>query len=113
MRQHKIYYKGCRNYSAFTALKVSNYSQLFPIRLRLLIKGGGSSPPSLPGRPPEASRGPGRGAVTAAVGAHGLVVHDLLLEMEAKLRRRESGSVSEESRPEGPPAGTGLASPLL
>ena len=46
MRQHKIYYKGYRNYSSFTALKLSNYSQLFPICLRLLIKGCGSSPPS-------------------------------------------------------------------
>lgn len=46
LRQHKIYYKGFRNYSSFTALKLSNYSQLLPICLRLLIKGCGSSPPS-------------------------------------------------------------------
>lgn len=39
LRQHKIYYEGYRNYSSFTALKLSNYSQLFPIWLRLLIKG--------------------------------------------------------------------------
>lgn len=43
--------KASRNYSSFTAFKLSNYSQLFPICLRLLMKGYGSSPCSRGGHP--------------------------------------------------------------
>lgn len=85
LRQHKIYYKGFRNYSSFTALKLSNYSQLLPICLRLLIKGCGSSPPS---RPPEASWG----ARTEEGPPHcgqSEFVHEALSEMERKPGRHQ------------------------
>lgn len=113
LRQRKIYYGGYRNYSSFTALKLSNYLQLFPIWLGLLMKGvrlplfwgGHPEPPQ-----PQAQRSRDECARGLAVGIHCAAASlplSAVPELEGQLRRYPQPSRDRGMLTGGVPTGGG------